>query len=295
MLKVTLLTFTMLVFATDLYAANSCRQLLGTKQYHNVSKGRFTGQEISAFRSDSFDGTPIEDYSSYAQLKAGLLNLGLGETAVIGSRGRFDDIQDFVTVIKTDAGLKVFLKRKYFTIEDARHDFYVSMEREALAGAGMFGSLRFPKVIGFEGNELFLEFVEGVQLREFLKSMPFDELQETAFLKYKAIVESVNTLDNTADLVDGTRGLQVWEYTEPTIGRSYDIFGKDRNKQEVRGGLILLDVNRVDRPEASYGEEGLELLRLSTSSILIDKNGNLYHAMGNWRSLSLSSNVGADE
>lgn len=294
MLKI-LLTFTMLVFATDLYAANSCRQLLGTKQHHNVSKGKFTGQEISAFRSDSFDGTPIEDYSSYAQLKAGLLNLGVGETAVIGRLGRFDDVQDFVTVVNTDVGLKVFLKRKYFTIEDARHEFHLSMEREALAEAGVFGSLRFPKVIGFEGNELFLEFIEGVQLREFLKSMPFDELQETAFLNYTGIVESVNALDNTVDLVDGSRGLQVWEYEEPTIGRSYDIFGEDRNKQEVRGGLILLDVNRVDRPEASYGEEGLELLSLSPFSVLIDKNGNLYHAMGNWRSLSLSSSVGADD
>lgn len=294
MLK-TLLTFTMLIFASDLYAASSCRQLLGIKQYHNVSKGKFTGQEISAFRSDNFDGTPIEDYSSYAQLKAGLLNLGVGESTVIGSLGRFDDVQDFVTVVNTDAGLKVFLKRKYFTIEDARHEFYMSMEREALAKAVMFGSLRFPKAIGFEGNELFLEFVEGVQLREFLKSMPFDELQETAFLNYKIIVESVNALDSTVDLIDGTRGLQVWEYEEPTIGRSFDIFGKDRNEQEALGGLILLDVNRVDRPEASYGEEGLELLGLSSSSILIDKNGNLYHTMGNWRSLSLSSSVGADD
>ena len=287
--------FSVLLFSADLYAAHSCQQVLGVEKPGLRQMGSFTGQEVSAVGPNGFEGSPIESYSSFAQLKAGFLELKVGESAVIGSLGHFDDVQDFVMVRKTAEGLKVFLKRKYFTIEQARHEFYSALEREQLAQAGVFGALKLPRVIGYEGNELFLEFVEGVQLREFLKAMPFDEKQENVFLQYQDLVKGLKrNLDDTIDPVDGTRAFQVWEYEEPQIGGSYDILGADAYKLEARGGLVLLDANREGRLEESYGEQGAEMLSLSPFSVLVSKEGALYYSLVHWRSLSLSAFIGAD-
>ncbi|MGH1468567.1 MAG: hypothetical protein ACRBBP_06780, partial [Bdellovibrionales bacterium] len=264
--------YIVLILFNPLAKANlSCSSLLSsTSEVVGLStKGQISKQEISAYRHDNYEGNLIDGYSSFAKLKAGLLKLEEGQSVVLGSRGRSDDIQDYILARKTNGHIKLLIKRQFFSIEEARNDYYDMLEREQLFATDGFEGIKTPRVIAFEGNELFFEFIEGKNLREELAQMPFNEEQETLFMKYAALIENIKSkLDNSTDRLDGTRQFQAWEYEEARIKEEIDFLDMPTGKKVAEGSLLLLDVNRVGRKYSSYSEEGFLVLSLRPSALI---------------------------
>lgn len=173
--------------------------------------------------------------------------------------------------------------------------YYDSLEREALAQSGHFGLIKVPRVIAFEGNELFFEFIEGKLLREELSETPFNERQENLFMTFSGLVIQLKSeLDNKPDRLDGSRSLEVWSYQAPEIARQTDLFGDIKSQPEASGGFVLLDTHRKDQQVTSYAEEGYAIMSLSPMSIIVSKSGGWYYSEGFSESLQFSRTVGAD-
>lgn len=75
------------LFTNRAHAAPLCISLF-LKEPSIQIRGSISEKIIAAGRTDGYAGTPIGAYSGFAQLKARLVDLKIGESAVLGSSGK---------------------------------------------------------------------------------------------------------------------------------------------------------------------------------------------------------------
>lgn len=252
-------------FSTLSHGADSCFELFQIEKVVQTSK-------YSAERVDKFSGTQLEKYSPEIRLYLSFATFDTDGIAYLGHIEKKALSRDLLVAKKTSAGVFLFVKRSYDSISDARNEFERMIERETLANAGHFGSIRVPRAISYDGSSIFFEYVEGTILKDaILRSEP---LQQAKLLeRYTNLIEEVYSLH------DHSARFEIFEFAEPRVVPAIAKWGTHPSELDVAGNLILVDASKPPFSRSPFRKFGRDVLYLEPDQILVSRDGDFYYIM----------------